>query len=195
MRTLLAAVFVVAANLQALAETPVACGSGPMPPGKRITDQRLLMGFGITGSKVALHETDKQGILVYAAPQWCKESDFSAGGQQFVIWHNRAADEHDVSGPVDRVTKVGVDPDSGDGLVVYSLADRLASKLSPTDGQPTFAVVYHIEMELKDEIWIVGSYDAPPTREELARFASGGYAPINVRIDKKSRKTTLYAPT
>ncbi len=196
MRKAFVAALLIACAVPAVVEAaaPGACSSVAARAGKRITDQMQLMGLGISGSKVALHETDNKGALHYAEPQWCKEGEFSAGGRQFVLWHNTAIAGANLSGPFDRVVKAGDDPQSGKAAVVYSLADRLAPVLGKADPAAP-AVVYHIMLEMQDEIWIVGSYDRPPPPEELARFAAGGAVPINVRIDKKTRKITLYAPT
>jgi len=195
MRVALAAALLIAAAAPALADGAAPqCVIDPARPGKRITDQRQLIGFGITASRVALHETDKQGVLVYAEPQWCKEGEFSVEGQHFMLWHNMSMSEPNLSGPYDRITRADHEPDDG-STMIYALADRLAQTTRRDGDPPAPAIVYHIMLQLKDEIWIVGSYDQPPPPEEMARFALGRSVPINVRIDKKTKKTTLYAPT
>lgn len=193
---LAAAALLFGAALPALADgtAPVGCLIDPPREGKRITDERQLIGFGITASQVALHDSDKKGVLLYAEPQWCEQSEFAANGQHFVLWHNLSLGRQaNLSGPFDRLTRAGRDPnDSG---AIFSLADRLAPTMHKDGDPPTPAIVYHIMLDMKDEIWIVGSYDQPPSAEELARFGAGGAVPINVRIDKKTRNTTLYRPT
>jgi hypothetical protein len=174
---------------------PQVCAKTSLPArmGARIQNQLQLIGFTLTAVTVVMGEPDKSGALTIPAPQWCLDRDVTVAGRQYVLWHNSAADAPNASGPFDRITAPGNDPNTAVGAIT-SIADRLApSTKQPGDPEPP-VVVYHIVLETADKIEILASYDAPPSPDDLGHFATARALSINAVIDKKSRKVQMYAP-
>ena len=196
---LLLATAAMCGGVASAADTPAdqssAC-TGVSPPartGTRIRDQGLLMGFTISSTMVALNEPDKKGILVYPPPQWCEEQTIDVDGKKHVLWHNIAADTPNASGAFDRLSIDGKKPEDSSGTIT-TIEDRLAPTMHRDGDPPAPSVVFDVVLETADEIEILGSYDGPPTIDELTHFAKTGYVDINARIDKKTKNTTIYAP-
>lgn len=192
-----AALFSGVANAADVSPVPTSACTNFLPPvrtGERIRDQSQLIGFTITATMVARGESDKNGILIYPPPQWCEEQSIEVNGKQHVLWHNIAADAPNASGVFDRISISGKSPSDGLGSISV-IADRLAPTMRKESDPPAPAVVYDVILETDDEIQFLGSYTAPLTVEELTQFVKSGYVGINATIDKKSNKTTIYAPT